>query len=49
VRLLFFSFSFLFLNAQLVVRNRVLEGGAPERRLRLGGAAQAEGAPRPAA
>ena len=33
----------------LAAKEDVLEGGAPERRLRLGGAAQAEGAPRPAA
>jgi hypothetical protein len=32
----------------LAAKEDVLEGGAPERRLRLGGAAQAEGAPRPA-
>ena len=32
----------------LAAMEDVLEGGAPERRLRLGGAAQAEGAPRPA-
>jgi len=31
----------------LAAKEDVLEGGAPERRLRLGGAAQAEGAPRP--
>lgn len=30
----------------LAAREDVLEGGAPERRMRLGGAAQAEGAPR---
>ncbi len=33
----------------LAAKEDVLEGGAPERRMRLGGAAQAEGAPRPAA
>ena len=32
----------------LAAKEDVLEGGAPERRMRLGGAAQAEGAPRPA-
>jgi hypothetical protein len=32
----------------LAAKEDVLEGAAPERRMRLGGAAQAEGAPRPA-